>query len=153
VLVLGVTAGFVYYADTGTHVIMNGMFISDTFSILAKYLLLAATALTLLLAAGWLKEEGGRPFECIMLMLFSTLGIVLMTSAADLLSLYLALEMSSLALYVLAAFDRDHAKSSEAGLKYFVLGALASGMLLFGISLLYGFAGTTSFAGLAQLLG
>ncbi len=130
---------------------MNGMFITDYFSVLAKYLLLMAVALVLLLSADWLREDGGRPFECVMLMLFATLGMMLMVSAADLLSLYLALEMSSLSLYVLASFERDHAKSSEAGLKYFVLGALASGMLLFGISLVYGFAGTTSFEALAQL--
>ncbi len=84
-------------------------------------------------------------------MLFATLGMMFMISANDLLTLYVGLEMSSLALYVLASFQRDHAKSSEAGLKYFVLGALASGMMLFGMSLVYGFAGTTGFAALADV--
>jgi NADH-quinone oxidoreductase subunit N len=151
-MVLGITGWVINYTSGLTaHVVMNGMFITDHFSVFAKYLLLAAAALTLLLSSDWLREDGGRPFECIMLMMFATLGMMFMVSANDLLSLYLALEMSSLSLYVLASFDREHAKSSEAGLKYFVLGALASGMLLFGISLVYGFAGTTSFDGLAKL--
>ena len=77
--------------------------------------------------------------------------MMVMVSANDLITLYLGLELQSLALYVVASFDRDSARSSEAGLKYFVLGALASGMLLYGASLIYGFAGTTSFAGLARL--
>ena len=84
-----------------------------------------------------------------MLILFATLGMMMMVSANDLIALYLGLELQSLALYVVAAFDRDSVRSTEAGLKYFVLGALASGMLLYGASLIYGFAGTTSFAGLA----
>ena len=79
----------------------------------------------------------------------STLGMMMMISAGDLIALYLGLELQSLALYVVAAFDRDNAKSTEAGLKYFVLGALSSGMLLYGASLIYGFTGTISFAGIA----
>jgi len=150
-LIVAITGACVFHCFKGTQLVMNGMLITDAFSTLAKYLLLMGTALTLLLSADWLRENGGKPFECVMLMLFSTLGMMLMVSAADLLTLYLALEMSSLSLYVLAAFDRDHAKSSEAGLKYFVLGALASGMLLFGISLVYGFAGTTNFSALSTL--
>ena len=79
--------------------------------------------------------------------------MLMMVSAADLISLYLGLELQSLALYVLAAFDRDNARSTEAGLKYFVLGALSSGMLLYGASLVYGFTGTVNFAGIAQAAG
>ncbi len=150
-LVLALTAGLVIYNYPLQAVVMNGMFIADPFASLAKCIILGAAALTLLLASGWLKEEGGRPFEFVVLVLFATLGMLLMVSAGNLLSLYMALEMSSLALYVLASFVRDDARSSEAGLKYFVLGALASGMLLFGMSLVYGFAGTTDFAGLAAL--
>jgi len=177
-LIVVITGACVAHCFKGTQLVMNGMFITDAFSTLAKYLLLTGTALTLLLSADWLRENSsitpplaggqggeasplyppvnggtkeGKPFECVILMLFSTLGMMLMVSAADLLTLYLALEMSSLSLYVLAAFDRDHAKSIEAGLKYFVLGALASGMLLFGISLVYGFAGTTNFGALSTL--
>jgi len=87
------------------------------------------------------------------LMLFATLGMLMMVSANDLISLYLGLELQSLALYVVAAFRRDSLRSTEAGLKYFVLGALASGMLLYGSSMIYGFAGTTAFAGLAATIG
>ena len=133
-------------------VFLNGMFASNAFTVFAKILVLLSGGLVLMLSSGFLREEGGRPFEFIILMLFALLGMMLMISAADLLSLYMALEMSSLALYVLASFTRDHAKSSEAGLKYFVLGALASGMMLYGMSLVYGFAGSTSFAALGELL-
>lgn len=132
-------------------VFLDGMFASNAFTIFAKILILISGGLVLMLSSAFLLEEGGRPFEFIILMLFALLGMMLMVSAADLLSLYMALEMSSLALYVLASFNRDHAKSSEAGLKYFVLGALASGMMLFGMSLVYGFAGSTSFEALAKL--
>ncbi len=132
-------------------VYLGGMFASSQFTVFVKMLILAAGGLVLMLASGYLREDGGRPFEFIILMLFSMIGMMLMVSAADLLALYMALEMSSLALYVLASFSRDHAKSSEAGLKYFVLGALASGMMLFGMSLVYGFAGSTSFASLSEL--
>ena len=85
-----------------------------------------------------------------MLVLLSTLGMLLLISADNLIALYLGLELMSLALYVVAAFERDDARASEAGLKYFVLGALSSGMMLYGASLLYGFAGTVSFAGIAE---
>lgn len=137
--------------DASEGVFLNGMFASNAFTRFAKILILISGGLVLMLSSGFLREDGGRSFEFIILILVAMLGMMLMVSAADLLSLYMALEMSSLALYVLASFNRDHAKSSEAGLKYFVLGALASGMMLFGMSLVYGFAGSTSFAALAQL--
>jgi NADH-quinone oxidoreductase subunit N len=133
--------------------VMNGMFVSNYFTVFSKQLILVAGAVVLLLSWNWLTENGGKPFEFVVLVLFSLLGMMLMVSANDLLTLYMALEMSSLALYVLASFSRDHAKSSEAGLKYFVLGSLASGMMLFGMSLVYGFAGTTGFDALAQIFG
>ena len=94
-----------------------------------------------------------KRFEYPVLMLFATVGMMMMVSANDLIALYLGLELQSLSLYVLAAFKRDTTRSSEAGLKYFVLGALSSGMLLYGCSMIYGFAGTTSFDGLVQVLG
>lgn len=128
---------------------MNGLFIHDGFAIFVKFLLLGAAALALMLASGWV---AGRPFEYVVLVLFSVFGMMLMVSANDLISLYMGLEAASLALYVLASFDRDHPKSAESGLKYFILGALASGMMLFGMSLVYGFSGTTSFEQLASLL-
>ncbi|MFO0388417.1 MAG: NADH-quinone oxidoreductase subunit NuoN [Alphaproteobacteria bacterium] len=151
--VLALTMCFVVNNCAEPQTVMNGMFITDAFACFGKVLILGAGILVLLFSSGWLREEGGRPFEFIILMLFATLGMMFMVSAADFLTLYIGLEMASLSLYVLASFQRDHAKSSEAGLKYFVLGALASGMLLFGISLVYGFTGTTSFDSLSALFG
>ncbi len=151
-LVLAATLTMVIQSDP-THVVtLNNMFVSDTYTILAKTLLLAGAICVLLVSGTWLSEEGGRPSEFLLLTLFSTLGLMLLISAQSLLAVYMGLELSSLALYVLAAFSRDHAKSSEAGLKYFVLGALASGMLLYGISLIYGFTGSINFDGIAQYL-
>lgn len=151
ILILAITGWLVAGTFGGRIVVMNGMFIADRFAAMTKCLLLGAGALALMLSSGWLREENGRPFEYVILILFATLGMMLMVSANDLLSMYMALEMSSLALYVLASFLRDHARSSEAGLKYFVLGALASGMMLFGMSLVYGFAGSTNFLDLSRL--
>lgn len=131
--------------------IFSNMFLRDGFTQTAKLIVLTASLLVMIFSSGWLMGEGGMRPELHVLMLFSTLGMLLMISANDLLALYMGLELSSLALYVMAAFSRDSIKSTEAGLKYFVLGALASGMLLFGASLVYGFAGTTSFKGLADL--
>lgn len=131
--------------------VFNGMFATSGFIVFSKLMVLAAAAMAVIIAADWLKEEGGYPSEFLILILLSTLGMLLMISANDLLALYVALELSSLALYVLTAFTRDNAKASEAGLKYFVLGALASGMMLFGISLIYGFAGTIGFKELSDL--
>src|SRR5205085_8538722 len=101
------------------------------------------------LAAAFLSDPSRRIFEFPILVLLSTLGMMVLISAGDLITLYLGLELMSLALYVVAASHRDDAKSTEAGLKYFVLGALSSGMLLYGASLIYGFSGTVSFAGIA----
>lgn len=148
---LGLTLLMVVLAAGPTAHLMNGMFVADRFASFCKELILLSTMLVLMFSSGWLVEKEGRPFEFIILMLFATLGMLFMVSAADLLTLYIGLEMASLSLYVLAAFQRDQEKSSEAGLKYFVLGALASGMLLFGMSLVYGFSGSTGFAELAQL--
>ena len=139
--------------DAAPLVAFSGLFASSAFIVLAKLLTVVAAIMVLLVSAGWLKEGQGQPFEFLVLTLLAVLGMLLMISANDMLSLYMALELSSLALYVLASFKRDDSKSSEAGLKYFVLGALASGMMLFGMSLVYGFAGTTGFDALAKLLG
>ncbi|WP_206928705.1 NADH-quinone oxidoreductase subunit NuoN [Roseococcus thiosulfatophilus] len=131
----------------------GGQYISDAFARFMKVLVLAGAALALLLALDWNRAEGLSRFEYPVLVLFATLGMMVMISANDLMSLYLGLELLSLPLYVMAAFHRDNARSSEAGLKYFVLGALSSGLMLYGMSLVYGFAGTTNFAQLAQVLG
>ncbi|GAB4225293.1 MAG: NADH-quinone oxidoreductase subunit NuoN [Kiloniellaceae bacterium] len=128
---------------------LGGLFIADAFGDFMKLLVLAGSGITLIMAMRYIEREDMARFEYPVLVLFATLGMLLMISANDMLSLYLGLELQSLSLYVVAAFRRDHLRSSEAGLKYFVLGALSSGMLLYGMSMIYGFAGTTSFAGLA----
>ena len=128
----------------------DGMFITDAFARFVKLLILAGSGVAILLALDDFKRSGTDRFEVPVLVLLATVGMMMMVSANDLIALYIGLELQSLALYVLAAIRRDDIRSSEAGLKYFVLGALSSGMLLYGASLLYGFTGTTSFAGLAE---
>jgi len=143
-----VTALLVIGQPEGTA--LGGQYVSDAYSGFMKLLALGGAALSLLLAIDWNEKEGLGRFEFPVLVLFSTLGMMVMISANDLMALYLGLELLSLPLYVIAAFDRDNARSAEAGLKYFVLGALASGLLLYGTSLIYGFAGTTNFDRLAD---
>ncbi|MBI5939422.1 MAG: NADH-quinone oxidoreductase subunit NuoN [Caulobacterales bacterium] len=122
-----------------------GGLIADNLSSFAKVAIYAASALAIPLGGGWLRARGDDKFEFPVLILLAALGMGMMASAGDLISLYVGIELHSLALYVLAAFRRDDARSSEAGLKYFVLGALSSGLLLYGASLIYGFAGSTHF--------
>jgi len=129
----------------------GGMFVVDAFAVYFKILVLIASGIAIVIAQDYLESQSIARFEYAVLILFATLGMLMMISANDLISLYLGLEMQSLSLYVIAAFQRDDAHSAEAGLKYFVLGALASGMLLYGSSLVYGFTGTTSFPALAQV--
>src|SRR6201994_2413830 len=135
----------------GKLVTFNGSFIVDDFARFLKILALIGSGATLILSTEFLSDPSRRIFEFSILVLLSTLGLMILISAADLIALYLGLELMSLALYVVAASDRDNAKSTEAGLKYFVLGALSSGMLLYGASLIYGFTGTVSFAGIAAV--
>jgi NADH-quinone oxidoreductase subunit N len=123
----------------------GGQFVSDGFARFAKVLILLGAATGLMLALDWNEKQGIARFEFPILILFSTIGMMAMVSASDLITLYMGLELLSLSLYVIAAFDRDNARSAEAGLKYFVLGALASGLYLYGASLTYGFAGSTNF--------
>ncbi|MBO1078737.1 NADH-quinone oxidoreductase subunit NuoN [Roseomonas haemaphysalidis] len=130
-----------------------GQYAVDAFSKFTKLLVIAGAALGVLLALDWNVKEGLAKFEYPVLLLFSTVGMMIMLSANDLMALYIGLELLSLSLYVVAAFDRDNARSSEAGLKYFVLGALASGLLLYGSSLVYGFAGSTNFDRIADAVG
>jgi NADH-quinone oxidoreductase subunit N len=130
----------------------NGLFVMDGFGVFTKTLVLTGAALTILLSLGYIAREGMNRFEYPVLMLLATLGMMMMISANDLIALYLGLETQSLALYVIAAFRRDSARSAEAGLKYFVLGALSSGLLLFGASLVYGFTGTTGFEKIAAAI-
>jgi NADH-quinone oxidoreductase subunit N len=127
----------------------NGSFIVDDFARFLKILALIGSGATLVLSTEFLADPSRRIFEYSILVLLSTLGMMILISAGDLIMLYLGLELMSLALYVVAASNRDDGKSTEAGLKYFVLGALSSGMLLYGASLIYGFTGTVSFVGIA----
>ncbi len=129
--------------------VFNGQFVSNSFTDFMKTLVLLATALVLLMGLHRMRDEQDGKFEFPVLILLSVVGMMAMISANSLLSLYMGLELSSLALYVLAAFRRDDKRSNEAGMKYFVLGALASGLMLLGSSFIYGFTGTISFTGLA----
>lgn len=151
-MVMVVTAVFVFQGDWSSQVALNGYFISDSFSALVKILILVGMIACLGLSARYMDMENISRFEFPVLTLFATLGMLMMVSANDLLSLYIGLELQSLSLYVLASFRRNSLKSAEAGLKYFVLGALSSGMILFGSSIIYGFAGTTAFDGIDQIL-
>lgn len=126
-----------------------GQYNADAFAGLAKLMIYAASGAVLMVAPAFLGRAGGMRAEFPILVLFATIGMSVMVSASDLMTLYIGLELNSLSAYVLAAFLRSDDRSAEAGLKYFVLGALASGILLFGASLTYGFTGTTSFAGIA----
>ena len=150
-VVLFVAAGWILlYPAEGTA--FGGAFVRDPFSRFMKVLALLGSGVTLVMSLGFAKAEKFDKFEFPVLILLSTLGMMVMISANDTLALYLGLELQSLAIYVLAAINRDSLRSTEAGLKYFVLGALSSGMLLYGISLVYGYTGNTSFDAIAAAL-
>jgi len=149
VLLIFAFSGFIL---NGTGSAFNGAFISDDFSQYVKALIGVTAAITLWFSRDWFKRENLDQYEYSILMIFAVLGMGIMVSAGNLLTMYVGLEMQALALYVMAAFNRDSLRASEAGLKYFVLGALSSGMLLYGMSLIYGFTGTLSFAQIASVL-
>jgi NADH-quinone oxidoreductase subunit N len=130
-------------------VAFNGALIADDWAGFSKVAIFAASAVAILLSDRWFAARGQSRFELAVLIVIAALGMSIMVSAGDLISLYVGIELHSLALYILAAFLRDDAKSSEAGLKYFVLGALSSGLLLYGASLVYGFAGSVRFTDIA----
>ena len=144
-----VAAGIAVAAGSGTQIIFHDSFIVDPFARAMKLLTLIGAGAALLMSADYWRQSGGLKFEYPFLILLATTGMMMMISANDLIALYVGLELQSLALYVIAAFRRDSALSSEAGVKYFVLGALSSGMLLYGASLIYGFTGATDFANIA----
>ena len=151
-LLLALVGVLIATQDAATVSAFNGAFISDSFGRFMKIAVLVGSAVTLMISGDYLKATGSQQFEFPILVALSTLGMLLMISAGDLIALYLGLELSSLALYVVASFNRDSVKSTEAGLKYFVLGALSSGMLLYGASLVYGMTGSVSFSGIASVL-
>ena len=123
----------------------NNMFISDAFSRYAKALILLSSAAVLVMSLGYMLRHNLGRFEYPILIIFSVVGMMFMVSANDLMVLYLGLELQSLALYVVTSMRRESLKSTEAGMKYFVLGALSSGLLLYGASLIYGYSGSTNF--------
>jgi len=127
----------------------RGSFVVDDFARFLKVLAFVGSAVAIVMSLDYLVKEREQKFEYPILILLSSVGMGMMISATDLIALYLGLELMSLSLYVVAASNRDSVRSTEAGLKYFVLGALSSGMLLYGCSLIYGFTGTVSFAGIA----
>ncbi len=129
----------------------GGLFLSDTYSVFCKMLILTGSVVTLVIARQFLERHKMARFEYPIIITIATLGMLMMVSANDLISLYIALELQSLSLYIIAAIRRDDIRSSESGLKYFVLGALASGLFLYGASLIYGFSGTTNFDELSKI--
>jgi len=143
-------AGWIATSADGSNVAFNGMFIDDGFARFAKVAILLAAASVLVMSQEYMARLGMLRFEYPLLVALSVVGMMVMVSAGDLMSLYMGLELQSLALYVVAAMRRDSLKSTEAGLKYFVLGALSSGLLLYGASLVYGYSGTTLFSGIIQ---
>src|SRR5437773_4994150 len=153
ILLLLVTALIVGWLPAGKLVTFGGSFVVDGFARFLKLLALAGSAAAIVMSSNYLAVEKRVTFEYSILILLSTVGMMMLISAADLIALYLGLELMSLALYVVAAINRDSERSTEAGLKYFVLGALSSGMLLYGASLVYGFTGTVSFSGIAKAAG
>ena len=150
VVVLVLAGVALVWLPPGPHVMFGGSFLVDDYARFLKMLTLVGSGGALLLSLDYLTIEKQQKFEYGALFLLATLGMLMLISASDLIALYLGLELMSLPLYVIAASNRENLRSTEAGLKYFVLGALSSGMLLYGASLIYGFTGTVNFAGIAK---
>ncbi len=147
-VVMVIVAALVVASASDTVQAFGGMFINDGFARFAKVVILLSAACVLVMSEGYMEKRGLLRFEYPVLVALSAVGMMMMVSAGDLMALYMGLELQSLALYVVASLRRDSVKSTEAGLKYFVLGALSSGLLLYGASLVYGYAGTTLFSGI-----
>ncbi|TDL91096.1 NADH-quinone oxidoreductase subunit NuoN [Meridianimarinicoccus aquatilis] len=148
--VLFLTAVWIGLHHSDTRIAFDGMFVDDGFSRYAKVTILLSAAAVLLMSERYMVRRDLLRFEYPVLIVLAVIGMMVMVSAGDLMALYMGLELQSLALYVVASLRRDSVKSTEAGLKYYVLGALSSGLLLYGASLTYGFAGTTAFSGIIQ---
>jgi NADH-quinone oxidoreductase subunit N len=147
-LIVVAAAVLLFFSPGGTT--FSGAFVLDPFARLMKFLTLLGSGVAIVMSAGFARKEGWERFEYPVLIVLATAGMMMMISATDLISLYVGLELQSLAIYVVAAINRNSLRSTEAGLKYFVLGALSSGMLLYGASLIYGFTGQTGFAAIAS---
>ncbi len=152
-VVLVLVAVWIGVNGEGAQTAFGGMFNDDAFARFAKITMLVSAAAVLVMGQDYMARRGMLRFEYPVLITLSVVGMMVMVSAGDLMALYMGLELQSLALYVVASIRRDSVKSTEAGLKYFVLGALSSGLLLFGASLVYGFAGTTLFSGIIAAAG
>jgi NADH-quinone oxidoreductase subunit N len=152
VLLLAATAALIG-APSHAGPVFDGTMSEDLFASFGKAIIFPAAAVAIIAAHGWFERGAEHASEYAVLIVFAAVGMSVMVSATSLISLYVGLELQSLAAYVLASYRRTDERSAEAGLKYFVLGALASGILLYGISLLYGFTGTTNFTGLAAAFG
>ena len=152
VMLLAATAALIG-APSHAGPVFDGLMSEDLFASFGKAIIFPAAAVAIIAAHGWFERGAEHASEYAVLIVFSTVGMSVMVSATSLITLYVGLELQSLAAYVLASYRRSDERSAEAGLKYFVLGALASGILLYGISLLYGFTGTTNFTGLAAAFG
>ncbi len=151
--VFAILAMWIGVSGDGENIAFNGMFHDDAFSRFAKVAMLLAGAAVLVMGADYMKRRNMLRFEYPILVALAMVGMMVMVSAGDLMALYMGLELQSLSLYVVATLRRDGVKSTEAGMKYFLLGALSSGLLLYGSSLVYGFAGTTTFAGIIEAVG
>src|SRR3990172_5216328 len=147
-----IVAGVIVIAIPSDGVAFNGALVLDPFARLMKVLALIGSGVAIVMSGDYARAQKFERFEFPILIVIATLGMLMMISANDLIAVYLGLELQSLSLYVVAAINRDSLRSTEAGLKYFVLGALSSGMLLYGASLVYGFTGHTAFAGIAAAL-
>lgn len=145
-------AGYIGFSGEGVNSAFGGMFVDDAFARFAKVVVLLSAAGVLVMAQDYMARNDMGRFEYPILVTLAVIGMMFMVSAGDLMALYLGLELQSLALYVVAAMRRDSVRSTEAGLKYFVLGSLSSGLLLYGASLVYGYAGTTLFSGILSTL-
>jgi NADH-quinone oxidoreductase subunit N len=146
-------AAWIGLSGVGATTAFGGMFVDDAFARFAKVTILLSAAAVLVMGMGYLERHKMMKFEYPILVALSVVGMMFMVSAGDLMALYMGLELQSLALYVIAAMRRDSLRSTEAGLKYFVLGGLSSGLLLYGSSLVYGYAGTTLFSGIVAAAG
>ena len=147
---MAVLAIWIGMAPEGTATAFGGSFVDDGFSRFAKVMILLSASIILLMSQDFMTRHDLLRFEFPILVALAVLGMMMMVSANDLMALYMGLELQSLSLYVVAALRRDSIRSTEAGLKYFVLGALSSGLLLYGASLTYGYAGTTLFPGIIE---
>lgn len=152
IVLAGFVVAAVLAATGGTGIAYHGTFVADGLSRFSDILILSAAVLTTVLSVDYNERERIARFEFPVLLAFSTLGVMIMASSGNLMTAYLGLELQSFSIYILCAFSRDQTRSAESGLKYFVLGALASGLLLYGISLVYGFGGSMEFVALGRAI-